>query len=123
VWAADIAAFLGGGRYGRRALAPGLSPDKSWEGLAAAIVAGGLVGIGFSFRLLFLGPLGIICCSVGLAGISQIGDLIESALKRRLGVKDMSRLIPGHGGVLDRLDSLMLVFIVAGLAQMWSTGA
>ena len=121
VWSADTAAFLVGTRIGRHLLCPAISPDKSWEGLAAAMGGGAAVGLCLASRLPEFGLVGAAILSAGLAVVAQIGDLIESALKRRLGVKDMSALIPGHGGVLDRLDSLLLVLIIAGIGErVWS---
>ncbi len=119
VWATDIAAYFGGRSLGGPKLWPRLSPKKTWSGalsgLAAAIVAGGLVawatGTGaVGTGLVLAAPLSIA---------SQAGDLLESALKRRFGVKDSGRIIPGHGGVLDRMDGLFaaaaLAWLIAGL--------
>jgi phosphatidate cytidylyltransferase len=119
VWTTDILAYLVGRKVGGPRLAPRISPGKTWAGLCggvvAAAVAGGLTaGAIGSERLLQAAGLGGL-----LAIISQIGDLIESTLKRRAGVKDSGTLIPGHGGVLDRLDGLILaapVLALLGLA-------
>jgi phosphatidate cytidylyltransferase len=115
VWTTDVLAYLVGRNVGGPRLAPSISPGKTWSGLcggvAAAALAGGVTAwaIG-SERLLQAASLGGL-----LAIVSQIGDLIESILKRRAGVKDSGTLIPGHGGVLDRLDGLILAAPVLAL--------
>jgi phosphatidate cytidylyltransferase len=105
VWAADVGAYVVGRRFGRVRLAPRVSPGKTWEGLL-----GGLAGaaLGASFGGLYFGwpaaqfiPLGL---SVG--AISVVGDLTVSMFKRNAGLKDSGRLVPGHGGLLDRIDSV-----------------
>ena len=112
VWAADICAYFVGRLIGGRKLAPVISPQKTWAGLFGAIVGGmaaGLVvayGMGLA-SLISLGLLGGV-----LAVIEQLGDLFESALKRHFGIKDSGRLIPGHGGVLDRVDGLVAASLV-----------
>lgn len=113
IWAGDSAAYFGGRAWGRRRCAPAISPNKTWEGvfcgLAASAVMGALLWtvaiqlwgpplLGGAFGLAF----GLL---VGAAG--QVGDLVESAMKRELGIKDFGALLPGHGGVLDRFDSLL----------------
>ncbi|MCC5881276.1 MAG: phosphatidate cytidylyltransferase [Halomonas sp.] len=108
VWGADIGAYFSGRAWGKRKLAPAVSPGKSWEG-----VAGGL-GVTLALALLFavwqgLGVaagLGLVVATVVVTLISVLGDLLESMLKRFRGIKDSSNLLPGHGGVLDRIDSL-----------------
>ena len=112
VWATDIGAYFAGRRIGGPKLAPAISPGKTWSGaiggLVAAFVAGialaMVVGVSASFA-------GLV--AVGLSVASQCGDLFESALKRRAGVKDSSQLIPGHGGVLDRVDGLLFASVAA----------
>lgn len=106
VWCGDSAAYFGGRLLGGPKLLPSASPHKTWAGAAAAILAGALAGAACARAfdagiLLWLGS-GALLAAIGLGG-----DLFESALKRRFGVKDASRLIPGHGGVLDRVDGLM----------------
>ncbi|MGI8922846.1 MAG: phosphatidate cytidylyltransferase [Fimbriimonadales bacterium] len=112
LWAGDTAAFIIGRALGRRKLAPAISPNKTWEGAIANLVAASVVG--FAIGPLFgddpgspIGPyLGLgVGAIVGVLG--QVGDLYESAWKRRHGVKDSGNLLPGHGGVLDRFDSLL----------------
>ena len=109
VWAADIAAYFAGRALGRRKLAPQISPGKTWEGFAGGMLAALLVAAASGLWLL---PPGVpIWAWIGLGGVvaavSVVGDLFESLLKRIVGVKDSSNLLPGHGGVLDRIDSLL----------------
>lgn len=128
VWAADIAAYFGGKAFGRRKLAPSISPGKSWEGvwsgmLGALVLAGVWLWIDGSFAVdspsvygRFVTRLGLLggLLAVGfLAAMSVVGDLFESLVKRAAGAKDSSRLLPGHGGVLDRVDALLPVFPIA----------
>ena len=111
VWCSDIGAYAAGRLVGGPRLAPSISPGKTWSGAAgglAAATAGGMVIAGLSVWA----ALGAMVLGVA----SQLGDLGESALKRRYQVKDSGRLIPGHGGMLDRLDGLMAAALVAGLA-------
>jgi phosphatidate cytidylyltransferase len=119
VWTTDILAYLVGRNVGGPRLAPRISPGKTWSGLCGGVLAAALAGavtawaIG-SERLVHAAGLGGL-----LAIVSQIGDLIESTFKRQAGVKDSGTLIPGHGGVLDRLDGLILaapVLALLGLA-------
>jgi phosphatidate cytidylyltransferase len=106
IWVGDSAAYYGGRAFGRRPLAPQISPRKTVEGaiagLAGSMLIGGFVGV------VFLGEplLSVTLISGATAVIGQIGDLAESAMKRSAGVKDSSSILPGHGGILDRLDSL-----------------
>ena len=129
VWMADIAAYFGGRRFGRRKLAPAISPGKSWEGvysgmagvLLLAIVWAGVIdrslGVDSAslYTLLYtrLGVAGAALALVFLAAMSVVGDLVESLVKRSAGAKDSSRLLPGHGGVLDRIDALLSVVPLA----------
>ncbi len=127
VWAADIAAYFGGKRFGRRKLAPGISPGKSWEGAISGLIGVVLLAwvwlMGtqrgwFAPRHLYdylwaQGPLLAVLGLVFLTAMSVAGDLIESLVKRAAGVKDSSGLLPGHGGVLDRIDALLPVLPLA----------
>jgi len=108
VWAGDVSAFLAGTLFGRHKLYPKISPNKTYEGLAGAIV--GSVIVALSFALLFLSQLEKGLCiflALGLGFLGQLGDFTESMLKRSARVKDSGSLIPGHGGMLDRLDSFL----------------
>ncbi len=114
VWAADILAYFAGRLIGGPKLAPRISPKKTWAGLGGAIagsaIAGGLYG--WSVELWVL-PL-VVMAGL-LAIVEQGGDMMESAFKRHYGVKDSGQLIPGHGGVMDRVDGLIAVVVVAGI--------
>ena len=127
VWVADIAAYFAGRKFGKRKLAPAVSPGKSWEGvyggLAGVLVYGAVLSwIAHAnptpLSAIFSGPLGIpaIACMLVLAGLSVVGDLFESWMKRGAGLKDSSKLLPGHGGVLDRIDALTSTLPVAAFA-------
>ncbi len=121
IWFADIAAYFTGRAFGKRKLAPRVSPGKTWEGavggvLAAAVWTTATAAVPGSFGAVLAQqwslPL-VFVLAVALAAISVVGDLFESLLKRRAGVKDSSRLLPGHGGVYDRIDALLPVAPVA----------
>lgn len=105
VWVADIGAYFSGRRFGRVRLAPQVSPAKTWEGVFGAMLLSALVAI--AGALWFHLPLGtFLALCLGVVGFSIIGDLTESLLKRYAGVKDSGTLFPGHGGVMDRIDSI-----------------
>lgn len=106
VWATDVGAYFGGKRYGKHKLSPTISPGKTWEGLAAGVLAALIVGGIGAFVTHFSPPIAALI-GASLAIISQIGDLFESWLKRKANVKDSGNLIPGHGGILDRVDGLV----------------
>lgn len=118
VWTTDSAAYLFGRWLGGPKLAPRVSPKKTWAGLVGGTLSAGLVGIAFGAFAGLSGPwLGLL--AIGFALIAQLGDLGESAIKRAFGMKDTSGLIPGHGGVLDRIDGLIFVAVAAaGLAWL-----
>ncbi|TSE25479.1 Phosphatidate cytidylyltransferase [Tepidimonas sediminis] len=137
VWAADIAAYFGGRAWGRRKLAPRISPGKSWEGalcggLAVLALAAGWVALGRALggwwaqglfpRLWAGGAWAAVPWLVLLTGLSVAGDLFESLVKRSAGVKDSSGLLPGHGGVLDRIDALLPVLPAVLAALAWQGG-
>ncbi|MDP3832704.1 MAG: phosphatidate cytidylyltransferase [Hydrogenophaga sp.] len=123
VWMADIAAYFGGKALGRRKLAPTISPGKSWEGavsgllgvflLAAVWLWADAQGTSLYARLWALGPVLAVLSLVFLVTMSVVGDLVESLVKRSAGAKDSSQLLPGHGGVLDRVDALLPVLPLA----------
>ena len=120
VWATDIAAFFGGRAIGGARLAPAISPNKTVAGLVAGVIAGAAASaiVAVSFEMRFAAgamPFAIALVGGGLAAVAQGGDLFESWLKRRAGVKDSGTLLPGHGGVLDRLDGLVPVAIVGAI--------
>jgi phosphatidate cytidylyltransferase len=117
VWATDIGAYAAGRSIGGPRLAPRLSPNKTWSGLAGGVASAALVGL--ITAKLGGGPGGILALvSAGLAVVAQIGDLAESLAKRHFGVKDSSKLIPGHGGLLDRLDGLLAASVATGSAAL-----
>lgn len=108
VWAGDIFAFLSGSLFGKHKVCPKISPNKTYEGLGGAIL--GSIIVALTFALLFIPKLDIGFCvllAVGLGILGQLGDFTESMLKRSAQVKDSGSLIPGHGGMLDRLDSFL----------------
>ena len=111
VWMTDIGAYFAGRAIGGPKLAPAISPNKTWAGLAGGVVLASLFGAGM--HGLYGLPLRMTLATPALAVIAQGGDLYESWLKRRAGVKDSGTLIPGHGGVLDRLDGIVPVAPVA----------
>ena len=105
VWAADSGAYFAGRRFGRHRLAPQVSPGKSWEGAAGGLLLAGMLAAGAA-RAFGRPVLGFTLVCVLVAGFSIVGDLNESMLKRFAGLKDSGRIIPGHGGIMDRIDSL-----------------
>ena len=107
VWATDIGAYLIGRQFGRHLLAPQVSPKKTIEGSLGGLLLGSAVAIVFWYIVGGATWITYICLAVIIAISAQIGDLFESALKRSAGVKDSGKLIPGHGGILDRFDSLI----------------
>lgn len=120
VWVADSAAYFAGRKFGRNKLAPGISPGKTWEGVAGAMlgVSAYVVAV-WSFSPYFkeheVLP-GLLLASWWWVGLAVIGDLFESAIKRQAGVKDSGALLPGHGGLLDRIDALTSTLPLAALA-------
>lgn len=121
VWAADSGAYFVGVRMGKRKLAPKISPNKSWEGFWGGLAGASLVAV-IGVKLLGLGwsdlPA-LIFLTLIAAMMSVAGDLFESLLKRHSGHKDSGRLIPGHGGMLDRLDSLLAALPVFMVGKQW----
>jgi phosphatidate cytidylyltransferase len=108
VWSADIGAYFAGRAFGRHKLAPGVSPGKTWEGFAGGMLSVLVVAYAIWRRLQPSVSLGLwLCLCTLVAAISVVGDLTESLLKRQVGLKDSGKLLPGHGGVLDRIDSLL----------------
>ncbi len=119
VWIADIAAYFVGRRFGRRKLAPQISPGKTWEGAIGAFVAVLIYGFAFSFVLQpsanIYDRLVALIFVLALTVLGIVGDLFESWIKRGAGAKDSGNLLPGHGGVLDRIDSLTAALPFAAL--------
>jgi phosphatidate cytidylyltransferase len=115
---ADTAAYAAGRLIGGPKLAPRVSPNKTWSGFLAGVLTPALIGFAFAAYLGGTSGAWLAIVSVALALACQMGDLIESAVKRRFGTKDMSTLIPGHGGLLDRIDSLLLAAVLAGLIAL-----
>jgi len=105
VWAADVGAFVFGRWLGRTKLAPAVSPGKTWEGVAGGLLAAGATAGGAAVAL-GLPWVSFVALGIATAVISVLGDLTQSMFKRNVGLKDSGRLLPGHGGVLDRIDSL-----------------
>ena len=133
VWVADIAAYFAGRRFGKRKLAPAISPGKTWEGVYGALAGVAAYGIALSWiahgrdtpvSAIFEDALGLpaIACMLVLVALSVVGDLLESWMKRGAGLKDSSALLPGHGGVLDRIDALTSMLPVAALALSLRAG-
>jgi len=140
VWSGDIAALYIGKRFGRRKLAPKLSPNKTWEGAIASVVASAVFGMALVGLGEYLSRSGSnftrlhttepwwqsLILAIILNMAAQLGDLVESALKRGVGVKDSGTLLPGHGGVLDRIDALLLaapvLWFVLALKEYYSFG-
>jgi phosphatidate cytidylyltransferase len=127
VWVADIAAYFAGRRFGRHKLAPAVSPGKTWEGVYGALAGVAIYGAILAYvcnahstplSAIFAGGRAFVAVAVMLllAGVSVVGDLFESWMKRGAGLKDSSNLLPGHGGVLDRIDALTSSLPVAALA-------
>jgi phosphatidate cytidylyltransferase len=118
IWAGDMLAYFVGRSLGRIPMAPALSPKKTWEGALGNLIASLLVGVLFARRMQMDAlPLLLIAGLGNIAG--QMGDLVESAYKRGAAVKDSGTLVPGHGGVLDRIDSLILAAPVVWAAYQW----
>ena len=141
VWTADVFAYfvgraLGGRLTGGRRLAPAISPGKSWEGVAGGMAgtlllalvwvwidrSGATESASLYTRLLGAGPTWLVIGTVFLAAMSVVGDLFESLVKRSAGVKDSSQLLPGHGGVLDRIDALLPTLPLALMLLAWLEG-
>lgn len=130
VWVADVGAYFFGKAFGKHKLAPSISPGKSWEGaiggwfsvvaFAAAVVYWDTQGVTFFSRVYQgWGGAGLLAVMTILVIASVVGDLFESLLKRRIGMKDSSNLLPGHGGILDRVDALIPVLPVVVLLDWW----
>jgi len=117
-WTTDTASYAAGRLIGGPKLAPRISPKKTWSGFIIGALAPALVGYAFAVALKGTSPWRLALVSVALALACQMGDLVESWVKRRFGAKDMSQMIPGHGGLLDRIDGLLFAAILAALIAL-----
>jgi phosphatidate cytidylyltransferase len=117
-WTTDTASYAAGRLIGGPKLAPRISPRKTWSGFIVGALAPSLIGYAFAAALGGTSAWRLALVSVALALACQLGDLVESAVKRRFGAKDMSHLIPGHGGLFDRIDGLLLAAILAALIAL-----
>jgi len=122
VWVSDTFAYIAGKRWGKNKLAPRVSPGKTWEGVAGAMIA---VAVYYAMLKLTVMPAHVLTAGVtgvviflGIAVLGIEGDLFESWIKRTAGVKDSGRILPGHGGMLDRVDALTSSMPVAALAAI-----
>ena len=113
-WASDVGGYLFGRLWGKNKMAPQLSPGKTWEGAIGAVLLTIIAALLYTYLIKMESPGVVYIIMLGLlaSAAAQLGDLLESSIKRYFGVKDSSRIIPGHGGVMDRFDSFMLVLPV-----------
>ena len=123
VWANDIAAYGAGRGIGGPKLAPRLSPNKTWAGFVGGVAASGIVGGLVGWAAGATSPAVLAGLSLVLGAVAQLGDLAESWAKRHFGVKDAGRLIPGHGGLLDRVDGLLAASVLAGAVTLAAGGS
>lgn len=123
VWATDIGAYYVGRAFGKHALAPSISPKKTWEGAIGGAAAAVLVAVGLRMLVLGFLPWGHLIVVALLCGVaSQLGDLAESRMKRAVGAKDSGTILPGHGGVLDRLDATIVAAPLVYLYLVYGAG-
>ncbi len=122
VWGTDTAAYACGRTLGGPKLWPRVSPKKTWSGFIGGITLGALAGVLAMGVMIDGATLGLFVFGLIIAAVSQGGDLLESALKRHFGVKDSSQLIPGHGGIMDRLDGMIAASMVAFAVGLWRGG-
>jgi phosphatidate cytidylyltransferase len=123
VWSVDIGAYAVGRLVGGPKLAPSLSPNKTWAGLLGGLAAAAIAGVAAAALGEVASASLLIAASVAVGAVAQGGDLFESWAKRRFGVKDASRLIPGHGGLLDRVDGLMAASLLSALIVAAGNGS
>ena len=123
VVAADTGGYLVGRTVGGPKLAPRISPNKTWSGLGGAVLGAALAGLCTAFILNHTNVWMLTLISAVLGLLEQGGDLVESAFKRHFGVKDTSQIIPGHGGVLDRVDGLLAVAVAVLVINLWAGGS
>jgi phosphatidate cytidylyltransferase len=117
-WTTDTASYAAGRLIGGPKLAPIISPKKTWSGLIIGTIAPAIVGYATSLLLKDSSGFRLALVSIAIAAFCQLGDLSESAVKRKFGTKDMSQLIPGHGGLLDRIDGLLFASLAAALIAL-----
>ena len=117
-WTTDTASYAAGRLIGGPKLAPYISPQKTWSGFILGALTPALAGIAFAAVIEGTSAVKLVLVSIAVAFACQLGDLFESAVKRRFGAKDMSQFIPGHGGLLDRIDGLLFAAILAGLIAL-----
>ncbi|MFC6213625.1 phosphatidate cytidylyltransferase [Fodinicurvata halophila] len=128
VWSTDTAAMAAGRTIGGPRLCPRISPNKTWAGLLGGAIFAGLVGLTAGMIFSYAVPMALAVTAAVLAFVAQAGDLVESLVKRHFDVKDSGRLLPGHGGILDRVDGLvtaspcLLVLLEWPLFESWVTG-
>jgi len=126
VWATDIGGYIFGMTIGGPKLAPSISPNKTWSGFIGGILLAAIGGYSvvmyFSDQAQISNLALVISLGVGMSVVSQLGDLFESKIKRRFGVKDSGNVIPGHGGLFDRIDGLMAASIAMVLLNGWVGG-
>jgi len=122
-WTTDTASYVGGRTFGGPKFAPTISPKKTWSGFVVGVATPMVVGVLFALYLGNSSPIALALVALALALSCQMGDLLESAVKRSLGIKDMSQLIPGHGGFFDRIDSLLMAAVVAALIGLRNPAA
>jgi phosphatidate cytidylyltransferase len=122
VWLGDTAAYYAGSRLGKNKLAPTVSPNKTWEGSVASFLTGILATVIWSWWQIGFVDGRLILVGAATAAAAQVGDLVESMIKRGAGVKDSGTLLPGHGGMLDRMDAMLFAAPVF-LFGLWITGA
>lgn len=121
IWGADIGAYFAGRRWGKHKMAPLVSPGKSWEGLLGALITTVLLTLStmFWYHTLYIDSYAILALSIVTVLFSVVGDLFESMMKRNAGLKDSGTLLPGHGGILDRIDSLTAAAPLFVLGLIW----
>ena len=117
-WTTDTASYAAGRLIGGPKLAPAISPKKTWSGLIVGTIAPAIIGYATSLLLKDTSGFRLALVSIAIAAFCQLGDLSESAVKRKFGTKDMSQLIPGHGGLLDRIDGLLFASLAAALIAL-----
>ncbi|MBC1521132.1 phosphatidate cytidylyltransferase [Listeria aquatica] len=119
VWSTDTGAYFIGRQFGKHKLAPHVSPNKTVEGFIGGIVSAIIIAGGFFYLMNLSGNIGLVILALIVLSIfGQLGDLVESALKRFYGVKDSGKILPGHGGILDRFDSLLFVLPLLHILQI-----